>query len=326
MIAVLGGAGYIGSHICKLLRAEGVPHVIFDNLEKGHRQAVQGSELVIGDLRKREDLENLFASYKIDTVMNFAAYIEVGESTQHPSEFYWNNTVGVLNVLDAMRAHGVQNIVFSSTAATYGEPVRVPIDEGHPQKPTNPYGATKLAVEQMLDAFEMAYGIQSVCLRYFNAAGSDPDGVLGEDHTPESHLIPRAILAAMGKVPPLKVFGTDYDTPDGTCLRDYVHVMDLASAHLLAARHLEGGGASKRYNLGNGVGFSVREVVEAVDRMGTPVPREDAPRRAGDPARLVASSDLIRQELGWKPHYTDLDTIVRHAYDWRIAHPNGYGS
>lgn len=325
MLAIIGGAGYIGSHICKLLREQGVAHVIFDNLEKGHRESIPGSDLVLGDIRNRQDLENLFATHKITGVMNFAAYIEVGEGQSQPSEFYWNNTVGMLNVLDAMRAHGVGCLVFSSTAATYGEPQYVPIDEKHPQLPTNTYGATKLAVERILSDYETAYGIRSVCLRYFNAAGSDPDGVLGEDHSPESHLIPRAILAALGSVPPLKIFGTDYDTPDGTCLRDYVHVMDLASAHLLAMNHLLAGGSSRRYNLGNGTGFSVREVVEAVDRVvGRPVPREDAPRRAGDPARLVASSEAIRAELGWSPKFPDLETIVQHAWNWRKAHPNGY--
>ena len=325
MLAIIGGAGYIGSHICKLLREQGVAHVVFDNLEKGHREAIPGSDLVLGDIRNREDLENLFATHKITGVMNFAAYIEVGEGQSQPSEFYWNNTVGMLNVLDAMRAHGVGCLVFSSTAATYGEPQYVPIDEKHPQLPTNTYGATKLAVERILSDYETAYGIRNVCLRYFNAAGSDPDGVLGEDHTPESHLIPRAILSALGSVPPLKIFGTDYDTPDGTCLRDYVHVMDLAAAHLLAMNHLLAGGGSRRYNLGNGTGFSVREVVETVDRVvGRPVPREDSPRRAGDPARLVASSEAIRMELGWTPQFPDLEAIVQHAWNWRKTHPNGY--
>lgn len=327
MILVIGGAGYIGSHMLALLRDRGEPHLVFDNLETGHRQALQGSRLFEGDLRHREDILRALKENSVDTVMHFGAYIMVGESVAQPSEYYWNNFVGVLNLLDAMRECAVLRLVFSSTAAIFGEPQYVPIDEEHPKNPTSPYGDTKLAVERLLASFDRAYGIQSVCLRYFNAAGSDPAGVLGEDHDPETHLIPATILAALGKTPGLKVFGTDYDTPDGTCVRDYVHVCDLAQAHLLAIRHLREGGESRQYNLGNGKGFSVREVIDTVERVvGRPIPRETAGRREGDPAVLIASSDRIKADWGWSPEYPDLATIVEHAWRWRQSHPDGYRS
>jgi UDP-glucose 4-epimerase len=259
--------------------------------------------------------------------MHFAAYISVGASVKQPGKYYENNFTGVVNLLEAMRAANVDKFIFSSTAAIFGEPEYVPIDEAHPKNPINPYGDSKYAVERALDFFEAAHGLRSVCLRYFNAAGADPDGVLGEDHAPEEHLIPLTLMAVQGRRPEIKIFGTDYDTPDGTCIRDYIHILDLASAHLLAVRHLRAGGASKRYNLGNGVGFSVREVIETVERVvGRPVPKAEAPRRPGDPARLIASSELITRELGWKPVYTDLETIVGHAWRWFEAHPQGYGS
>lgn len=325
MILVVGGAGFVGSHICKVLREQELPHLIFDSLEKGFRPAIQDSPLFQGDICDPSTLEQVFSENRIDLVMHFAAYIEVGESTKEPSRYYRNNLYGVMNLLDAMRAHDVKRFVFSSTAAVYGEPQYVPIDEAHPKDPTSPYGETKWNVERMLQSYEQAYGLKSVALRYFNAAGSDPDGVLGENHNPETHLIPRTILAAMGKVPPLTVFGTDWDTPDGTCLRDYVHVMDLAAAHVLALRHLRNGGESRQFNLGNGNGFSVREVIDSVARVtGLAVPHADGPRRAGDPARLIASSDAIRREFGWSPQFPDLDTMVQHAWDWRRTHPDGY--
>ncbi|HEY0867412.1 MAG TPA: UDP-glucose 4-epimerase GalE [Fimbriimonas sp.] len=326
MILVLGGAGYIGSHMLKLLREQGEKHLVFDNLEQGHREALQGSPLFQGDLRRKEDLERVFRENpEIDVVMHFAAYIAVGESVREPGRYYENNTSAVLQLLEAMRRHGVAKFVFSSTAAVFGEPQYVPIDEKHPQAPTSPYGASKLMVERMLDDFDVAHQTKSVCLRYFNAAGADPENRIGEDHDPETHLIPVAILAAMGKMPKLKIFGTDYDTPDGTCVRDYIHILDLAQAHLLAVRHLRDGGESRKYNLGNGQGFTVRQVIETVEQVsGLPVPHEEGPRRAGDPARLIASSDLVRRDWGWQPKYTNLATIVGHAWEWHRTHPDGY--
>jgi len=326
MILVIGGAGYIGSHMLKLLRQSGEEHVVFDNLEQGHEEALHGSAFFKGDLRSAEDLKAVFAKYpSIDTVMHFAAYIAVGESVREPGKYFGNNTAGVLTVLEEMRAVGIKNFVFSSTAAIFGEPQYVPIDETHPKAPASPYGDSKLMVEMMLKAFDTAYGTKSVCLRYFNAAGADPDGKIGEDHEPETHLIPVAILAALGKKPALSLFGTDYDTPDGTCVRDYVHILDLAQAHLLAVRHLRAGGDSRQYNLGNGQGFSVREVLNAVEKVtGLPVPVMEGPRRAGDPARLIASSERVRADWGWTPQYPDLEVIVGHAWEWHKSHPEGY--
>lgn len=325
MVLVCGGAGYIGSHMVKLLRKKGIEHVVFDNLERGHRSAVGASEFVQGDLRNPDDIEAVFAKYPIKTVMHFAAYIEVGESVKDPAPFWTNNVRAVWNLLDAMRRHGVEQFVFSSTAAVYGEPTTVPIPETHGKAPTNPYGATKWAVEMMLQGFEAPYGIRSVCLRYFNACGSDPDCEIGEDHRPETHLIPRILLAASGKSGNVTVFGTDYDTPDGTCIRDYVHVCDLADAHLLAIQHLDGGGKSEQFNLGSGQGYSVKEVIDAVrTTVGKDFPVAYGERRAGDPARLIASSEKIRTTLGWDPKYTDLTETVGHAWRWMQANPDGY--
>jgi UDP-glucose 4-epimerase len=328
MILVLGGAGYIGSHMLKLLRESGEAHLVFDNFEQGHREALQGSPSVEGDLRNREDLRRVFAEHPdIDVVMHFAAYIAVGESVREPGRYFVNNTAAVLGLLEEMRAAKVSKFVFSSTAAIFGEPHYVPIDEAHPKDPTSPYGDSKLMVERMLKAFDTAHGFKSVCLRYFNASGADPETKIGEDHEPETHLIPVAILAAMGKKPKLSVFGTDYDTPDGTCVRDYVHVLDLAQAHLLAVRHLRSGGESRQYNLGNGQGFTVKQVIEAVNRVtGLKVPYEEGPRRPGDPAKLIASSERIRSDWGWQPRYPELDTIVEHAWNWHRTHPEGYRS
>lgn len=327
MILVIGGAGYIGSHMVKLLRDRGTPHLVLDNFEQGHRRAIGGSPFFEGDLRKPDDLRRCFAENPgIDLVMHFAAYIAVGESERAPGKYWGNNTSGVLNILEAMREAGVGRIVFSSTAAIFGEPDYVPIDENHPKSPTSCYGDTKLAVERMLASFDRAHGLKSVCLRYFNAAGADPSGEIGEDHHPEEHLVPLAISAAMGTRPSLKVFGTDWDTPDGTCVRDYVHVADLADAHLLAVDHLRAGGESRQYNLGNGRGFSVREVLDTVGRVaGRPVPAEDADRRPGDPAKLIASSEAIRRDWGWTPRHPELETIVAHAWKWHEGHPHGYG-
>lgn len=327
MILVVGGAGYIGSHMLKLLRESNEAHLVFDNFEHGHRGALQGSECIEGDLRNPAELEAVFKKHpEIDVVMHFAAYISVGESVREPGKYWRNNTAGVLNLLDAMRDAGINKFVFSSTAATYGEPKYVPIDEDHPKSPTSPYGESKLAVEKMLADYDTGFGLKSVALRYFNAAGADPSGTLGEDHHPEEHLLPLAIAAAMGRRGSLKVFGTDYDTPDGTCVRDYIHVCDLAQAHLLAVRHLRQNGESRRYNLGNGVGFSIRELLETVYKVsGKVVPAEDAPRRPGDPARLIASSEKIRADWGWQPKYPELEKIVADAWNWHETHPNGYG-
>ena len=327
MILVLGGAGYIGSHMLMRLREAGEEHLVFDNLEQGHEAALQGSPFFKGDLRNVEDLRRVFRENpSIDAVMHFAAYIAVGESVREPGRYFQNNTAAVLGLLEVMREFGVRKFVFSSTAAIFGEPQYVPIDESHPKAPTSPYGDSKLFVEGILKAFDTAHDFKSVCLRYFNAAGADPEARIGEDHHPETHLIPVAILAAMGKAPALKVFGTDYDTPDGTCVRDYVHVLDLAEAHILAIRHLRGGGDSLRYNLGNGQGFSVKQVIETVQKVTEKeVPHEEGPRRAGDPARLIASSEGIRNAWGWTPRYPELETIVRHAWNWHHSHPDGYG-
>lgn len=326
MILVVGGAGYIGSHVVRQLRLAGLPHLVFDNLCSGHRASISGSDLVVGDLRSREDLDAVLGDHEIDLVMHFAAHISVGESVREPAKYFENNTSGVLTLLDAMRRRNIRQFVFSSTAAVFGEPDYVPIDENHPKVPTSPYGTSKLMVEQMLAAFDRAYEMRSVILRYFNAAGAAPDGSIGEDHDPEEHLIPLAISAAAGRRGELKVFGTDYPTPDGTCIRDYIHVEDLATAHLLAAEHLKRGGLSRDYNLGNGHGFSVREVIETVSRVvGHPVPFSEAERRPGDPARLIASSERARQELGWSPR-AELETIVRDAWRWHESHPEGYGS
>lgn len=327
MILVVGGAGYIGSHMLQLLRDAGEPHLCFDNCERGHAAAVRESKLVQGDLRDPAAIRRVFEENpQIDAVMHFAAYAYVGESVHQPGMYWTNNVSAVVNLLEAMKDAGVKNIVFSSTCATFGEPEYVPLDEKHPQRPVNPYGETKLAVERLLDEYDVAHGMKSVCLRYFNAAGADPQGRIGEDHRPEAHIIPNAIFAAVGKGGALKIFGNDYPTPDGTCVRDYIHVNDLGQAHLLAVRHLRDGGDSRKYNLGNGKGFSVSEVVKVVgDVVGKPVPFEWAPRRAGDPAKLIGTSAKIEADWGWKPSYPDLETIVKHAWAWHESHPDGYG-
>jgi UDP-glucose 4-epimerase len=308
------------------LRETGEPHLVFDNLEQGHEEALQGSPLFRGDVRNPDDLRHVFAENpNIDVVIHFAAYIAVGESVKDPGKYFLNNTMAVVGLLDAMRAANVNKIVFSSTAAIFGEPQYVPIDEKHPKAPTSPYGDSKLMVEKIFEAYDVAHSVKSVCLRYFNAAGADPEARIGEDHHPETHLVPVAILAAAGRAPALKVFGTDYDTPDGTCVRDYIHVLDLAEAHLLAVKHLRQDGDSRRYNLGNGQGFSVKQVIETVSKVvGQPVPHEEGPRRAGDPARLIASSQAIRDDWGWDPKYPDVETIVEHAWNWHRTHPEGY--
>ena len=316
-VLVCGGAGYIGSHINKQLNWEGYETVIFDNLTHGHREAVRWGNFVQGDLSNMDEIRSVFKTYKVDAVFHFAAYAYVGESVEKPERYYYNNVVNTLHLLKVMREYGCNKIIFSSTCATYGEPQRVPITEDMPQNPINPYGMTKLTVERIFQDYARAYDLKYVVLRYFNAAGADPDGEIGESHNPETHLIPLVLEAASGKLSEVKVFGIDYDTSDGSCIRDYIHVTDLASAHLLALHYLEKGGESDSFNLGNAVGTSVLEVVEAVKRVtGRDFRVTLANRRAGDPAKLVGSSDKARRILGWKPMFGDLDTIVEHAWRW----------
>jgi len=334
-VLVTGGAGYVGSHTVLALAAAGYDAVIYDNLSFGHAEAVERIQaafptrsirLVQGDILDGAAVLRALRESEATAVLHFAAFLFVAESVSKPLEYYRNNVTGALTVLGAMAEAGVRRFVFSSTCATFGEPVTPTIDETHPQRPINAYGQTKLAVEQALPHVERACGITWVALRYFNASGADPEGRIGEDHTPEIHLIPCAIAAAQGG-PGLTVFGNDYPTPDGTCIRDYVHVTDLADAHLAALGALEGGAPSAAYNLGNGNGVSVRELIDSVGRVtGRSVPHQVGPRRPGDPARLVASSARVRQALNWSPRYADLDTIVGTAWRWHERHRHGYRS
>ncbi|OPZ93806.1 MAG: UDP-glucose 4-epimerase [Firmicutes bacterium ADurb.Bin419] len=324
-VLVTGGAGYIGSHTVAELLERNEEVIIVDNLEKGHKSAVLGGKLIVGDLRDKEFIKNVFLQNDIEAVIHFAAYIEVGESVTDPLKYYNNNVAVTLNLLTAMKEAGVKKVVFSSTAATYGEPENIPILETDRTFPTNPYGETKLSVEKALKWSDGAYGIKHVILRYFNACGAHASGNIGEDHSPESHLIPLIIQAAMGKRDSIKLFGNDYNTPDGTCVRDYIHVSDLAQAHYLALQKLRKGDRSDIYNLGNGKGFSVKEVVEVVRKVtGRNITAVDAPRRPGDPAILVASSEKIKKELNWQPKMNDLETIVSTAWEWHSKHPDGY--
>jgi UDP-glucose 4-epimerase len=316
-VLVVGGAGYIGSHMVKVLLHAGHDVVTLDNLSNGFRDAVVGGEFIQVDLADRDALYKVFRQGSFDAVMHFASFIQVGESVKNPAIYYCNNFSNTLNLLDTMVAHGVKRFIFSSTAAIFGEPEYVPIDEAHFARPINPYGISKWMVECALADYDRAYGLKSVCLRYFNAAGADPEGELGERHEPETHLIPLVLQAASGRRPEIAVFGRDYDTPDGTCIRDYVHVMDLCQAHLLALESLAAGGNSDAFNLGNGNGFSVEEVIAAARRVtGKDIPVKESPRRAGDPARLVANSTKAREKLGWRPQFADLDVIVKHAWEW----------
>lgn len=316
-ILLCGGAGYIGSHMLKWLAMRGYRVTVLDNLSTGHREAVRWGELVEADLLDRTGLERVFSGRHFDAVMHFCARSLVGESVAQPYDYYGNNVTGTLNLLQAMQRHGVGKLVFSSTAAVFGNPVSERIDEDHPKAPINSYGASKLMVERMLQDAASAYGLRSVALRYFNAAGASPEGDIGESHQPETHLIPNAVRAALGAGPALKVFGDDYPTPDGTCVRDYVHVDDLAQAHELALEYMAANEGAHAFNLGNGQGFSVRGVIEATSRVvGNPVPFELAPRRTGDPAVLVASSERARSVLGWSPAYADIDVIIDTACRW----------
>jgi UDP-glucose 4-epimerase len=316
-ILVAGGAGYIGSHMVAGLAEAGLDVVTLDNLYSGHRDAVIAGELVEGDLADSRFLDELFSRHRFDGVMHFAAHIEVGESIRDPAKYYRNNVTNTQNFLDAMVAHGVKAFIFSSTAAIFGEPQYVPIDEAHPKAPINPYGRSKWMVEQMLEDYDRAYGLRAIALRYFNAAGADPQRRLGERHDPETHLIPLVLQAASGRRGAITVFGEDYDTPDGTCIRDYIHVNDLCAVHLLALQRLLDGGDSDRFNLGNGQGYSVREVIDTARRVTSrEIPVIQGERRAGDPARLVADSTRVQNELGWRPGYAALETIVAHAWRW----------
>ncbi len=316
-ILVCGGAGYIGSHINKELHKEGYETVVFDNLIYGHREAVKWGSFIEGDLKNTEDIEECFKRFKIDAVFHFAAYAYVGESVTDPEKYYYNNVANTLNLLKVMRKYACNKIIFSSTCATYGEPERVPITEDMPQNPINPYGATKLMMERIFKDYHRAYGLEYAVLRYFNAAGCDPDGEIGESHDPETHIIPLVLDAAGGQRPDIKVFGTDYDTKDGSCIRDYIHVTDLASAHLLALHHLEDGKESDFFNLGNAKGTSVLEVIDSVKRVtGKDFKVTLSERRPGDPAVLVGSSEKAAKILNWKPRFADIDTIVEHAWKW----------
>lgn len=324
VILVTGGAGYIGSHTVKALRLAGYDVVVFDNLSAGHREATLGVPLIEGDIRDTPAVRRALRDTGAAAVMHFAARLIPSESVHDPAGYYLNNVTGTLATLEAMAAEGCRSFVFSSTCAVYGEPTAVPLVESHPTAPLSPYGQTKLVVEQALPHFERAYGLRSVRLRYFNAAGADPDGELGEDHDPEIHLIPRAIDAARGGAP-FALFGEDYATPDGTCIRDYVHVADLADAHVRALGRLLAGGQSATYNVGTERPSSVREVLAAVERVtGNRVPCTTAPRRPGDPAALYASAARIRTDLGWVPSRTSLDTIVADAWRWHASHPHGF--
>jgi UDP-arabinose 4-epimerase len=319
-ILVTGGAGYIGSHTSKALCQAGYEVVVLDNLSMGHRWAVQWGPLIHADLADAAALGSVFRDEGIEAVVHFAASTAVGESVLHPRRYYRNNVVNTLNLLEAMVDAGVGAIVFSSTCATYGDPIRIPIDEDHPQHPINPYGETKLTVERILNAFGSAYGIRSIALRYFNAAGADPDGQIGEDHTPESHLVPLVIEAALGRRPHLDVYGTDYPTPDGTAIRDYIHVSDLADAHVRALRYLLDKGSSTAINLGTGSGHSIREVIAAVETLSPlPITVRETERRSGDAPVLVADSTKAERILGWKPRYSDLASIVGTAFRWHSA-------
>ncbi|MFA5531986.1 MAG: UDP-glucose 4-epimerase GalE [Candidatus Shapirobacteria bacterium] len=317
MILIVGGAGYIGSHINKELNKQGYKTVIFDSLVKGHKEAVKWGEFFEGDLNNIESIREVFKKYPIEAVLHFAAFIEVGESVKDPQKYYQNNVRNTLNLFQVMLENDVKKIIFSSTAATFGDPKYTPIDEKHPQSPINPYGMAKLMVEKILSDYDTAYGFKYIALRYFNACGADLETEIGENHNPESHLIPLILDAAAGKREDIKIFGTDYPTTDGTCVRDYVHVNDLAQAHILALKKLMDGGESDNFNLGNGSGFSVKEVINVAKKItGVDFKVTEAERRAGDPPTLVADSTKAKKILGWQPKYADLETIIDSAWKW----------
>ncbi len=316
-VLVTGGAGYIGAHAVRELKKAGYEVVILDNLIYGHRELAQGERLIVGDLENCALLEQLFAEHRFEAVMHFAAYAYVGESVENPAKYYRNNVAATLNLLDAMREAKVSRFIFSSTCATYGEPKEVPILESHPQNPINPYGASKMMVERILADYSKAFGLKYVALRYFNAAGADESGEIGEDHNPETHLIPLVLDAALGKRKHITIYGTDYNTPDGTCIRDYIHVTDLANAHVLGLKYLENRGESDVFNLGNGNGFSVREVIETARKVtGREILVVEGARRPGDPAQLIGSAEKAKKVLGWNPKFNQLETIIATAWKW----------
>ena len=323
-ILVTGGAGYIGSHACKALAAAGYTVITYDNLVYGHPWAVKWGPLEKGDILDRSRLDEVITTYRPEAVMHFAAYAYVGESVENPGKYYRNNLAGALTLLEAMRDHRIDKFIFSSTCATYGVPQEMPISEDHFQLPINPYGHSKLMVEQILRDFHSAHGIRSISLRYFNAAGSDSDGEIGEVHDPETHLIPLILDAAAEKRPYITIFGDDYDTPDGTCIRDYIHVTDIAKAHILALKKLEDIDSACAYNLGNGKGFSVKKVIDNARKVtGCRIPVQIGQRRSGDPPKLVGDATRIRNELGWEPVFSDLTSIIETAWNWHKTH---YGS
>jgi UDP-glucose 4-epimerase len=319
-ILVTGGAGYIGSHAVLALQRAGYEVIVLDNLSRGHQEFVEKVlqvKLIAGDTSDRPLLDDLFATHPITAVMHFAAYAYVGESISHPAEYYRNNVTGTLTLLEAMMAASVKNFIFSSSCATYGVATSVPISEEHPQHPINPYGASKMMVERILSDFDAAYKLKSVCFRYFNAAGAEPTGLLGEDHHPEPHLIPQVLLTALGKQESISILGTDYPTPDGTCIRDFIHVSDLADAHVLGLEYLLQGGDTQVFNLGNGNGFSIKQVIETAREVtGREIKVQECDRRPGDPPILSGSSDKARTVLGWNPRYPNLSDIVAHAWQW----------
>lgn len=325
-VLVTGGAGYIGSHTVKALQRQKRDVVVYDNLEKGHRQAVAGIPLIVGDIREEDKVSWVVKEYAVESVIHFAAHSLVGESMIEPSIYYENNVCGTMKLLNTLIKKNIRKIVFSSTAAVYGEPQEIPLTETSPKNPTNVYGRTKLIIEDMLADYDHAYGLKYIALRYFNACGADGSGMLGEDHRPESHLIPLVIAAALKKRQNIEIFGTDYPTPDGTCIRDYIHVGDLAQAHILALDALREGGASEVYNLGNGNGYSVREIITAVEKVTQKqIAIAESERRAGDPAVLIASSEKISKQLGWHPKYTRIEDIIASAWRWHSHFPCGYG-
>ncbi|MCS7201626.1 MAG: UDP-glucose 4-epimerase GalE [Dictyoglomus sp.] len=324
-LLVTGGAGYIGSHVVKDLIKKGYDVIVIDNLEKGHRSAVKSKYFYKIDLKDKDSLEKIFESFNIKGILHFAAASLVGESMTNPGKYFENNILGGLNLLECMVKYDVKFLIFSSTAAVYGEPKVIPIPEDHPTIPTNVYGSSKLMFEEILKWYEKIFGIKYMSLRYFNAAGCDPEGELGEDHNPETHLIPLILKTALGQRNYVEIYGTDYPTPDGTCIRDYIHISDLSFAHILALEALLSGESSNIYNLGNSRGFSVREVIKTAEKVvGERIPVKEVGRRAGDPAILIASSEKIKKDLGWNPQYSDLEKIIESHWKWLKNHPNGY--
>lgn len=320
-VLIVGGAGYIGSHMVRDLTGRGISVVVLDDLSSGKRDAVGTAELIEGDMADEALLDSLFQKHRFDCVMHFASYIQVGESVRDPGKYYDNNVGNTVTLLNAMVRHRVGRFIFSSTAAIFGNPVSSLIDESHPTIPVNPYGRSKLMIEHLLPDYQSAYGLQYGCLRYFNAAGAHPDGTIGECHEPETHLIPLVLQAAAGRIPSIQIFGTDYPTPDGTCVRDYVHVCDLAEAHYLLWNVLREGHPAASFNLGTGTGYSVHQVIETAKRVtGNPIPTIISPRRSGDPAILVADGSAAKKSLGWHPRFSDIETIISHAWQWEKTH------